>query len=1000
MAKKILLKRSNQKEGTDGPKLPSPSQIDYGEVTINYAKGVETLAIKNSDNEIVTLGNEIIIGNQTPSNDSHRKLFIDETDSSVKYHATDGWKSLSMGGGGEPVNIVQTTGTATDAVMSQNAVTNELNKKANVSHTHQSSQITGLSTVATSGSYDDLINKPSPYTLPTASSTILGGIKVGDNLSIEIDGTLNGIPTSWANITGKPEEFTPASHTHDVATVDSDGFMSSEDKIKIDGIHENATQVTFSQTQTSGTAIGTININGIPTTLYAPTAGEPVTYGNATATTVGLVKLGSDTIQNVAANSISNISSRTYAIQNNSNGQMVVNVPWTDTNTTYSVATTSENGLMSSVDKTKLDSIENGANKTTIDSELNGTSTNPVQNKIINNALNLKANKSTTLAGYGITDAKISSGTITIGEETITPLTAIPSEYVTDTELNAKGYQTASQVNSAISALVDSAPETLDTLNELAAALGDDPNFATTITSQIARKANISHTHKISDVTDLQTTLDEKASISHTHTASQVTDLATVATSGSYNDLSDKPSIPPAYVLPTASATTLGGIKVGAGLTISSGVLSATGGGTADSVEWSNITNKPETFTPSTHTHPLSQITDIKDLTIQVNGGTAEGTTQYTFNGSTAKSLNIQSGSNVSLSTSSGGLTISATDTTYSAGTGLNLSGTTFNLKKAGYYDIGGIRIGYTENDKNYAVRTTITDGQAYVHVPWINTTYSAGEGLSLGGTTFSVKPATSSEIGGIRLGFSRQGKNYPILSNSSGQAYVTVPWTDTTYSPGNGLTLLGTTFNLKSATPTTIGGVKTVGINNYWNGGAVIVSSDGVSEMGKYIDFHNSTDDALDYSTRLVSSTDSGVTILLPEHNGTLAVLDAPQTWTAYQDFTSGAGNSASDMRFKENVQPVSNILDKVLNIDVISYFWNKEGETKRDTFGVNATELQNLGGVFSKIVHERDDKEKTKWVEYDRIGVLLLEAFKEYVKKTDQKIKDLEEKIQSIKK
>ena len=155
-----------------------------------------------------------------------------------------------------------------------------------------------------------------------------------------------------------------------------------------------------------------------------------------------------------------------------------------------------------------------------------------------------------------------------------------------------------------------------------------------------------------------------------------------------------------------------------------------------------------------------------------------------------------------------------------------------------------------------------------------------------------------------------------------------------------------------------------------------------------------------MDYSTRLVSSTDRGVTILLPEHNGTLAVLDAPQTWTAYQDFKSGAGNSASDMRFKENVQPVSNILDKVLNIDVISYFWNKEGETKRDTFGVNATELQNLGGVFSKIVHERDDKEKTKWVEYDRIGVLVLEAFKEYVKKTDQKIKDLEEKIQSIKK
>mgnify|MGYP002769365116 CR=1 FL=1 len=49
--------------------------------------------------------------------------------------------------------------------------------------------------------------------------------------------------------------------------------------------------------------------------------------------------------------------------------------------------------------------------------------------------------------------------------------------------------------------------------------------------------------------------------------------------------------------LPIASADTLGGIKVGAGLTISSeGTLSATGGGTADAVEWSNVLDKPSTI--------------------------------------------------------------------------------------------------------------------------------------------------------------------------------------------------------------------------------------------------------------------------------------------------------------------------------------------------------------------------------------------------------------------
>lgn len=60
----------------------------------------------------------------------------------------------------------------------------------------------------------------------------------------------------------------------------------------------------------------------------------------------------------------------------------------------------------------------------------------------------------------------------------------------------------------------------------------------------------------------------------HTHTSSQVSGLATVATSGSYNDLTNKPSIPSAYTLPTASASTLGGVKIGSNINISNGVIS------------------------------------------------------------------------------------------------------------------------------------------------------------------------------------------------------------------------------------------------------------------------------------------------------------------------------------------------------------------------------------------------------------------------------------------
>lgn len=59
--------------------------------------------------------------------------------------------------------------------------------------------------------------------------------------------------------------------------------------------------------------------------------------------------------------------------------------------------------------------------------------------------------------------------------------------------------------------------------------------------------------------------------------------------------------------LPIASADTLGGIKVGAGLAVTGdGILSATGGGIADSVAWENIVGKPERFTPMEHIHELA----------------------------------------------------------------------------------------------------------------------------------------------------------------------------------------------------------------------------------------------------------------------------------------------------------------------------------------------------------------------------------------------------------
>ena len=126
-----------------------------------------------------------------------------------------------------------------------------------------------------------------------------------------------------------------------------------------------------------------------------------------------------------------------------------------------------------------------------------------------------KADKATTLAGYGITDAKIEGGTITLGDQTLTPLTQpVGGDYMTEGDVDAK-----------IASLVDSAPKTLDTLNELAAALGDDPNFATTITGKIGAKADKTELANYATTSALTSGLEGKADAVHTHTVSQITDL-------------------------------------------------------------------------------------------------------------------------------------------------------------------------------------------------------------------------------------------------------------------------------------------------------------------------------------------------------------------------------------------------------------------------------------------------------------------------------------------
>ena len=98
-----------------------------------------------------------------------------------------------------------------------------------------------------------------------------------------------------------------------------------------------------------------------------------------------------------------------------------------------------------------------------------------------------------TVAGWGFTkntgtlttETQLSKGTATGTGNAVTDINVSNHQI---TLVKGATYATQEDINESISSLVNSAPTTLDTLNELATALGNDPNFATTVATQIGEK--------------------------------------------------------------------------------------------------------------------------------------------------------------------------------------------------------------------------------------------------------------------------------------------------------------------------------------------------------------------------------------------------------------------------------------------------------------------------------------------------------------------------------
>lgn len=197
-------------------------------------------------------------------------------------------------------------------------------------------------------------------------------------------------------------------------------------------------------------------------------------------------------------------------------------VPWSGVSDKPGNATTSVDGFMSKTDKSKLDGVAANANNYTHPTgdgnrHVPATSAGDV-NKFL---------KSAGTAGNAPSWVTLGKGDVGLGNVDNTSdadkpvstaaasalaakaplnspaLTGTPTAPTAAGGTNTTQIATTAFVAAAVAALIDGAPGAIDTLNELAAALGNDPDFATTITNALAAK--MAKSANLSDVADVAT---------------------------------------------------------------------------------------------------------------------------------------------------------------------------------------------------------------------------------------------------------------------------------------------------------------------------------------------------------------------------------------------------------------------------------------------------------------------------------------------------------------
>lgn len=196
---------------------------------------------------------------------------------------------------------------------------------------------------ASSVPWSGVTGKPSTFTPPTSSATVLGGIKVGyatsgKNYKVQLDSSGNAyvnVPWTDTNTTYTNMGAASASAAGKAGLVPAPAAGAQAKYLRGDGTWQTPPNTTYSNMGgATSSAAGSAGL------VPAPAAGKqasflrgdgtwvvPIntTYAKANTTTLGLVMIGYSE------------NGKNYPVELDSSGKMYVNVPWTDTNTTYGV---------------------------------------------------------------------------------------------------------------------------------------------------------------------------------------------------------------------------------------------------------------------------------------------------------------------------------------------------------------------------------------------------------------------------------------------------------------------------------------------------------------------------------------------------------------------------------------------------------------------------------------------------------------------------------------